>query len=83
MIIYEVKGMFLPEELEFSKYLITSTSDCIKDLYGEEVDLPMGLTDEDIFYYGMDVPNEMGNEEFKITEYKIFYDTEKKQDASV
>lgn len=74
MTIWEVSGRFIPEDVKFSNYLITSTTDCIKDEYGEEVDLPMGLTDDDIFYYGMEVPLEMGNHEFEITDYEIFYE---------
>jgi hypothetical protein len=72
--IWSVSGYYLDDESEFDKFLITSTDDCIEDLYGEVVDLPTGLTDDDIFYYGMDVPNEMGNGEFKITSYEVFYE---------
>ena len=74
MIIYSVSGYYLDDELEFDKFLITSTSDCIEDLHGENVNLPVGLDDEHIFYYGMDVPNEMGNDEFKITSYEVFHE---------
>ena len=74
MIIYSVSGHYLDNKQKFDKFLITSSSDCIKDLYGEVVDLPTGLTDDDIFYYGMNVPNEMGNDEFKITSYEVFYE---------
>lgn len=65
MTIWEVSGRYIPEDVKFSNYLITST---------EEIDLPMGLTDDDIFYYGMEVPLEMGNHEFEITDYEIFYE---------
>ena len=52
MTIYKVSGYYLDNKEIISDCLITDSDDCIKDLYGEEVDLPMGLTDEDIFYYG-------------------------------
>tara|TARA_Y100000361_G_C10934736_1_gene225663 strand:+ start:108 stop:329 length:222 start_codon:yes stop_codon:yes gene_type:complete len=71
MTIYKVSGYYLDNKEIISDCLITDSDDCIKDLYGEEVDLPMGLTDEDIFYYGMNVPKEMGNHEFKITEWEV------------
>ena len=71
MTIYKVSVDYLDNKEIISDCLITDSDDCIKDLYGEEVDLPMGLTDEDIFYYGMNVPKEMGNHEFKITEWEV------------
>jgi len=71
MTIYKVSGYYLDNKQEITDCLITDADDCIKDLYGEEVDLPMGLTDDDIFYYGMNVPEEMGNDEFKITKWEV------------
>lgn len=71
MTIYKVSGYFLDNKDSIDGCLITDSNDCIKDLYGEEVDLPMGLTDDDIFYYGMNVPKEMGNDEFKITDWEV------------
>ena len=76
VVIYKVAGYYLPEKSEFIDYLITSTADMLSDLEEEFPPLPMGLEDDQIFYYGMDVPNEMGNDEFVITEYEVIYDSD-------
>jgi len=74
MKIYKVCGYYLDNKQEFDSFLITSTSDSINDIMDTEVALPNGLTDDDIFFYGMDVPKEMGNDEFRITEWDIAYE---------
>jgi len=63
--IYKVYGYFLDNGDSIDGCLITDTHDSLDDI--DDVN----LSDEDIFYYGMDVPKEMGNGEFKITDWEV------------
>jgi hypothetical protein len=62
--IYKVSGYWLDSKDTISDCLITDSDESIDDDYEN-------LCDDDIFYYGMDVPKEMGNHEFKITEWEV------------
>lgn len=47
--------------------LITSTNDPIDEFDTE-------LTDDDIFYYGLDIPRQMSNGEFQVTDWVVVYE---------
>mgnify|MGYP001362640118 CR=1 FL=1 len=72
--IYKVNGYWLDSNEEFQDYLIVSTDELIHhstDRSIRGIATKYDLTDEDIFYYGMNVPKEMGNHEFKITDFEV------------
>jgi len=74
MRIYKVSGYWLDSKEEFDDYLITSTNDCISSYTHPSIRgivVKYDLTDDDIFFHGMDVPKEMGNHEFKITDFEV------------
>ena len=65
MIVYSVDGYYNDNKESFQEFLITSTNDSVDEL-------SIDLSDDDIFYYGLDVPNEKETLEFTITDWEIY-----------
>jgi|DEB0MinimDraft_10_1074344.scaffolds.fasta_scaffold00652_10 hypothetical protein len=65
MIVYSVDGFYNDNKETFNEFLITNTNDSVDEL-------SIDLSDDDIFYYGLDVPNVKDCGEFTITDWEIY-----------
>jgi len=68
MKVFNVSAYWIDEgsNRPFQAY-ITSTNDLI-DKFDVE------LSDDDIFFYGLDIPKQMSNGEFQVTDWEVFYE---------